>query len=154
MNSEKKIQLKTELLNECIRIQKGLVDTAKNAMINAQQTANDEKSTMEDKFESFREQMQIERDMYAKLYDEALTSLESLEKINVNRIQDAAAAGTIVVTPEQKYFVANSLGKVAVNGETYMAISPQSPIFRAFAGKKKGAYYEFREKKLEILDVY
>jgi transcription elongation GreA/GreB family factor len=154
MKTDKNIVIKTQLKEECIRLQKALAENAKSAMINAQETANDEKSTMEDKFESFREQMQIERDMYAKLYDEAMTTLENLEKINVNRIQDVAAAGTVVVTPEQKYFVSISLGKININGDTYMAISPQSPVFQAISGKKKGDHFTFRDKKLGILEVY
>jgi hypothetical protein len=154
MKTDKNIALKMQLKEECIRLQKALADNAKAAMTNAQETANDEKSAMEDKFESFREQMQIERDMYAKLYDEAMTTLENLEKINVNKIQDVAAAGSVVVTPEQKYFISISLGKVSLNGDTYMAISPQSPVFQAMSGKKKGGTFTFRDKKLEIVEVF
>jgi transcription elongation GreA/GreB family factor len=146
------IALKTKLHQECIRLQKALAENA--SMINAQQTANDEKSTMEDKFESFREQMQIERDMYAKLYDDAMSYIENLEKINVSKIQLVASAGTVVVTAEQKYFVAISLGKIIVDGVTYMAISPVSPVFQAMAGKKKGDSFAFRDKKQEILEVF
>jgi transcription elongation GreA/GreB family factor len=148
------IALKTKLHQECIRLQKALAENAKASMINAQQTANDEKSTMEDKFESFREQMQIERDMYAKLYDDAMSYIENLEKINVSKIQLVASAGTVVVTAEQKYFVAISLGKIIVDGVTYMAISPVSPVFQAMAGKKKGDSFAFRDKKQEILEVF
>jgi len=154
MKTDKNIALKIQLKEECVKLQKALAENAKSAMANAQETANDEKSTMEDKFESFREQMQIERDMYAKLYDEAMSTLENLEKINVNRIQDVAAAGTVIITPEQKYFVSISLGKIHINGDTYMAISPQSPVFQAMSGKKKGGNFTFRDKKLEITEVF
>lgn len=154
MTEKEKIRIKTGLLNECILIQQRLAETARQAMQNAQETANDEKSTMEDKFESFREQMQIERDMYARLYDEAMTILENLRKINVNRIQEAAATGALVITTEQKYFVSHSLGKIEFEGQTFMAISPLSPVFRAFAGKKKKDYYLFRDKKTEIIDIF
>jgi hypothetical protein len=154
MTEEQKINLKSRLLQECIRMQGTLADNAKNAMVNAQQVANDEKSTMEDKFESFREQMQIERDMYAKLYDEALTSLENLKKIDVDNIRKVVVTGTLVITSLQKYFVAGSLGKINLDGESYMAISPLSPIFQAMAGKKKGQHFMFRDQKAEILEVW
>jgi transcription elongation GreA/GreB family factor len=154
MTDEQKIQLKTKLLQECINMQVVLVQNAKNAMDNAQQVANDEKSTMEDKFESFREQMQIERDMYAKLYDAALNSLENLKKIDVDNIRKGVVTGTVVITSLQKYFVAGSLGKINLDRETYMAISPLSPIFQAMAGKKKGQHFIFRDQKVEILEVW
>src|SRR5687767_6895540 len=73
--------LKQRLLAECLRLQNSQIQTAKSAMDEAQQSANEHQGALEDKFESFREACQIQRDMFAKQLDEAITTLSVLKRI-------------------------------------------------------------------------
>ena len=68
----KKNDLKRQLLQECLRIQNEQISAAKTAMNEAQESANEHHGAMEDKFESFREACQIQRDMFARQLDEAM----------------------------------------------------------------------------------
>src|SRR5688500_15656234 len=117
--------LKARLLKACIEIQQKRVEVSRQAMLQAQESANGEKGMMGDKFESFREQMQIDRDMYARQFDESTQVLQVLQKIDPDKSANIPALGAIVFTDSQVFFVSASLGQVQVDEKTYMAISSQ-----------------------------
>ncbi|MDZ4838477.1 MAG: hypothetical protein SGJ04_00575 [Bacteroidota bacterium] len=147
------VELKNKLLQSCKAAQSKNVDTAKTAMLDAQESANDEKSSMGDKFESFREQMQIDRDMYADRYDKAMKVMATLDNIVVETDYTIPNAGAIVLTDRQAFFVSASLGQLIVDEGTYMAISTGSPIFQAMAGKKVGDKFQFRDTEYIIRSI-
>src|SRR4051812_37353397 len=98
------MSLKKLLLDECFKIQQQLVGNAKRAMELAQESANDEKGKMGDKFESFREQCQIDRDMFAKQLQEALGILDTLKKINIAKENEGILPGSVLITDVQNIF--------------------------------------------------
>lgn len=144
---------KKELLEECLRQQNKLAETAKNAMLQAQESANEQKGTMGDKFESFREQCQIDRDMYARQYEEALKVVNTLKKIDPEKTNEIPALGAVVITDSTHFFISASLGQIKIDNETFVAVSTSSPMFVAMAGKKKGEYFSFRDKKFVIKEI-
>jgi len=154
MKITNKTEVKIDLLNSSLAIQQKKVDTALAAMQQAQESANAEKGSAEDKFESFREQMQIDRDMYAKLYDEASEVLAIIRKIDANKINASAALGAVVLTDFQNLFISASLGQIKAGENTFVAVSLSSPIYLILAGKKKGDRFTFRDKEYKIQDVF
>jgi transcription elongation GreA/GreB family factor len=148
------LRTKKNLRIACLEVQQRLADTAKTAMQQAQESANGEKGTMEDRFESFREQCQINRDMYAKQWQELLSGLLVLQKMDVSRKNDAVTLGSVVVTDTQAFFISISIGEVKLKGKAYFAISTSSPLFKAMAGKRQGDRFPFRDKIHQIVDVY
>ena len=133
--------------------QQKLLDNSKSAMLQSQESANEEKGKMGDKFESFREQMQIDRDMHARQYDAALQGMAALKKIDPSKEQKLVSLGAVVITDFQKLFISASLGQISANGENYVAVSASTPIYTILAGKKKGDSFTFREKKYKVLEV-
>ena len=77
-----------------------------------------------------------------------------LQKVNLQHTHPEAEFGAVVVTEAQKLFVSISLGQIKVADDAYFAISPSAPIYKALAGKKIGETFEFRDKKLKVLDVF
>jgi hypothetical protein len=150
----KHLKTKKNLRTSCLEIQQRLADTSKAAMEQAQESANAEKGTMEDRFESFREQCQIERNMHAKQLQENLSGLLVLQKMDVNRECDAVMLGSVVITDSQCFFISISLGEVKIQGKTYYAISTSTPLFKAMSGKKQGDSFPFRDKVHQILEIY
>ncbi len=69
---ESKIAIKQAIMKQCLQKQSDLITTAREAMKEAQDTANEQDNAIEEKFESFKAQMQQDRDMYAKKLDEHL----------------------------------------------------------------------------------
>jgi hypothetical protein len=158
--SENKLVLKQRLLNECLKIQNAQIQTAKSAMDEAQESANEHQGAIEDKFESFREACQIQRDMFAKQLDEAITSLSILKRINAtkeNKIimqNKIIMLGSVIITNLQKFFISVSLGEITVDGEKYFAISAMSPLFKAMVDKKEGETFSFRDKHYIIESIF
>jgi transcription elongation GreA/GreB family factor len=148
------LDIKEKLWEECLRQQTDFVDNARKAMEEAQTSANESQGAMEDKFESFREACQIQRDMFAKQLDEAISKLSVLKRIVRTKINEDVSLGSIVKTDAQNYFISISLGEIAVDGEKYFAISAASPVFQVMAGKTKGDTFTFRDKQIKVLDVF
>ena len=150
----KKTELKRQLLQECLRIQNEQISAAKIAMDEAQESANEHHGAIEDKFESFREACQIQRDMFAKQLAEGLNILQILKRINVMKENPEIMLGSIVETDTQDFFVSASLGMINVNDKNYFAISAMSPLFKEMAGKAKGDTFALRDKKYKIKNIY
>ena len=129
------------------------IKAAKDAMDDAQESANEHQGAIEDKFESFREACQIQRDMYARQLDELITTMSVLKRINATKENKEVAFGAVVHTNLQNYFIGVSLGQIELNGETFFAISSMSPVFKAMAGKTEGETFEFRDQKYKIEHV-
>lgn len=142
------------MLQECTKILSAQVKAAKDAMNEAQESANEHQGAMEDKFESFRENCQIQRDMYARQLDDLITTQGLLRRINATKVNNEVSLGAVVYTELQNYFIGVSLGEIKLNGESYFAISGLSPLFKAMAGKTTGEEFTFRDKTYKILQVF
>ena len=153
-NDESQREIKKKLLSECLKTQKRLAETARTAMIQAQESAIEEEATQEEKFEGSKAQCQADRDMYARQYQEALEGFNFLNKIDVSRKYDSVMLGAVVITDVQNLFIAISIGELKIDNKPIFAISPLTPLFRAMTGKKKGETFSFRNKTFTILDLY
>ena len=154
MTTATQTEIKQQLLRECTRLQQDQVNNAKNAMDEAQESANEQQGSMEDKFESFREACQIQRDMFARQMAEFVNGLTILKRIVVTKAIKEPILGAVVITDSQKYFISLSLGEIKIGNESYFAISPVSPICKAMAGKKEGDTFLFRDKKHKIVSIF
>lgn len=148
------LELKKKLLSECLRLQRANAEEAKRAMDEAQESANEHQGAIEDKFESFRESCHIQRDMFAKQYDEAISGLHMLRRIVATKENAEVKLGSVVETTFQNYFISVSLGEITAEGKKYYAISTQSPLYQAIADKQKGDVFSFRGKEYKILNVF
>ena len=66
---------------------------------------------------------------------------------------DTVRQGAIVTFDGRHLIVAVSTTRFEVNGETYMGISPESPIYKAMDGLQAGDTFTFHGKEVEIEDV-
>ncbi|MHA6247992.1 hypothetical protein ACXYMU_08665 [Pontibacter sp. CAU 1760] len=148
------LETKKRLLQECTRILNEQIKAAKAAMDEAQQSANEHQGAMEDKFESFRENCQIQRDMYARQLDELIRTMSILRNINATKINKEVSMGAVVQTELQHYYIGVSMGEIKVDGESFFAISGMSPLFKVMMGKAIGEEFTFRDKTYLILNVF
>ena len=134
---------KAALLTECRRRQQEKADAARHAMNEAQASANEASGAMEDKFESFRENCQIQRDLFARQLDDALTGLAVLQRVAALPPAPAIVAGlgALVETDRGgRFFLCVSLGPVPdpAGGAPWLAVSTSSPIGQALVGRHVG----------------
>lgn len=126
-------------------------------MEDVQASANEHNGAMEDKFESFRENCQIQRDLFARQLDEALAGLAILHRIEAEPVVTTTVGlGSLVQTDRGgRFFVAISLGAVAdpAGEAAWLAVSLHSPIGQAMMGKRQGESFTFRndQHRIEVL---
>lgn len=144
---------KKKILEHCLQRQEEQISSIKDAMDGALESALSERSGSEDSQDSFREQMQHERTMYAKKLSESTEVLATLQRINPSASFQQAGQGSLVLTDKQLFLIAGSLGKISVDGNDVFVISNQSPIYDVMSGKRKGESFDFRGQKFQIMDV-
>ena len=69
-------------------------------------------------------------------------------------LTDEVGPGAVVSFSDRSFVVCVSTSRFDVEGETYMGISTQSPIYRAMIGLGAGDIFRFNGRDLEIQDVF
>ena len=148
-----------------IRIKEGLYNECKNALNLRlkvlQKTISDietnlqseTKSSAGDKHETGRAMLQLEREKAGQQLAEIQKQFELLNKINTDSRQKQIALGSVVFTIQANYFLAISTGEIEVDGQSFFAISPATPIGRLLLSKTKGDTIQFNNRKFQVLKV-
>lgn len=152
---------RTKVVQACIDHQKHIANTAKMEMDSAQQQSNDYGANV-DRYDSFRTKMMRNRDMYARQYANANTSLRYLQEMLRMSPMDKVAHGAVVVTDKQRFFLSIGAGKFMVPfhqmpdepQEVFFAISAQVPIYKLLLDKQTGDSIVFNGIKQTIVDVF
>src|SRR5476651_955126 len=131
--------LKEALYNQCLDYVQKRMDAAEQGIKEAQQASKDDtKSSAGDKYETGRAMMQQETDRNMSQLNEANKLKVALNTISTIGLSVIAEAGSIVITDNGNFYIAISTGTLVVNGNTYFAISPASPIGLKLKGQKAG----------------
>jgi transcription elongation GreA/GreB family factor len=146
--------LKEQLWMQCQKIVEHRLATAQQAMDAAQESANQEgKSSAGDKYETGRAMAQLERDKAAMQVEENKRMLTVLNQIGQSTSTDRVTLGSVVVTDHNKFYVSISAGKLEIGGESYVAISTQSPIGQLLLYKRTGEFFSFNNQTQNIISV-
>ena len=146
--------IKQELYNQCIAYVQSRMDAAEQAFKAAEQASNDDtKSSAGDKYETGRAMMQQEKDRNTIQVNEANKLMVALTAISTKGISDKVESGSLVTTDSNQFYIAISAGSLVVEGKTYFAVSPASPIVMKMLGKKAGDSFEVNGKIYNILEV-
>jgi hypothetical protein len=143
---------KKGLLEHCIDLKKANAENISAAMQDAQQSAN-EYGSPKDRYDSFRTQMLAKRDMFAQQLQTVQSELLLLQRIDATKQMNVVGFGALVFLNDQIIFVAVGLGKVEFKEQSCFVVSLHVPLCQAMNGLKKGDSFEFRGKKMEILDI-
>lgn len=148
-----KLEFKKKLIDICLEYQKKSADNLSSVMTEAQQSANDY-GQPKDRYDSYRTQLLRKRDMFGAQLEKVFEDIKVLEKIDITRKNETVSFGSVVITDAQKLFVSVGIGKIAVDGELFYAISTFVPFYKAMEGLKKGDEFNFRDRKIKILDLF
>ena len=148
-----KLKLKKALLEECLARHKANADSYISAMAEAQQSAN-EYGNPEDWFDTYKSDLLNKRDMLSQQLSKVLDEIKVLKRIDLSKEITKVSFGSVVLTQDQKMFISIGLGKIILNKDIYFAISPSVPIYASMRDCKKGDFFDFRGKKIKILDVF
>jgi len=148
--------LRQKIFNACLDYVNTRIDTAKQAMANAQESANaEEKSSAGDKYETGRAMMQIERDKGAQQLNEAQKLKQLLDQINNTEVrQSVVSLGSLVITSSAPHFyVAISAGRILIDQVEYIALAPQSPIGKSLLNLKVGDTFDYNKNTCTIVKI-
>jgi transcription elongation GreA/GreB family factor len=144
--------VKTCLLDVCIKNQQLMMKTARQAMRDMQESALEGRSN-EDLTDAFAAQCQNEHSMYASRLHEANGILTILERAKNVKKSSRVGFGSLVITDQQNFFVAASIGAFKLDEHDFFIISAQTPVFKAMEGREAGERFEFRGRSYKILEV-
>jgi len=137
-----------------MELKKETEDNLLQAINEAEQSAN-EYGQPKDRYDSYRAQLSTKREMLTQQLLKVQEEIALLDRIDLSRECDSAGFGAVVITSMQKVFISIGIGKVKLDdGSEFYAISAAVPFSKAIRDKKKGEFFDFNGKKLEILEIF
>ena len=145
---------KHQILEVCRCLLGEQLTRIENAMRLAQEEANREtKSSAGDKYETGRSMMQLEKEKYALQHQKIEHLHKTLRSIPIDT-HEQAQFGSVVCTDIGWFYLSQGLGEIQIEDKTIRCISMQTPIAMVLEGCEEGDILRFREKEIEVLDVY
>lgn len=146
------VSIKAALHALCITYANKCIRHAQQAMEDARQSANQEiKSSAGDKHETGRALLQLEQEKNSRQLAEAEDMKGKLLKIDPTVVSDTISLGSLVITSSGNFYISIAAGKLEMEGISYFAISPASPLAAKLLGLKSnetttlsGRVYEIR----------
>ncbi len=114
---------------------------------------NETKSSVGDKYETGRAMMQQELFRKQEQLQQALELKMQLTSLDPTSIHTTIQLGSLVKTTQGQYYISVGVGKIILGGNSYFAISTQSPLGKLLIGKQQREEVEFRGKKIGIEEV-
>lgn len=146
--------IKQQLYRLCQEYLEKRMKAAQEAIQAAQQSANSEtKSSSGDKYETGRAMMQLEVEKNTVQLAESQKLRHALDQVRIDSTSSTVQAGSLVVTDKEVFFIAISLGKVTLGGETYLVISPASPLGQKLMGLARGDTTGFKDQAYVIREI-
>jgi hypothetical protein len=146
--------LKKELHQLCVNYVRKIMDAAELAIADAHKASTDDtKSSAGDKYETGREMAQQETNRNMAQLNEANKLLVALNRIGTTGVSIHAEPGSVIATNNGNFYLAISAGSLMLNGKTYFAVSPASPVGNMLSGKKAGDEFALNGKHYKIDSV-
>jgi len=121
--------VKAIVFNKCMQLAHDKIALLEKILDELKESGmNETKSTAGDKHETALAMIQIEQENKRRQLKEALAQYERLKRIDISTKPLSVGIGSLVKINKAWFFISQPLGKITVDNETVMAISPQSPL--------------------------
>jgi len=155
LTTAEKILFKNRLKQFCQHTIEQRIAAAKEAVKNAQDSANsEEKSSAGDKYETGRAMGHLQKDMFVRQMSEHIKEMSDLLAVNTSIIYNYATAGAFIETAQSSFFIAAGLGKQIIDENQILFLSPHAPLATVLQNKKSGDGFIFNRGNLVIKDVF
>ena len=143
----------------CLDFIDNRIKSIREAMSETKASADQEtKSSAGDKYETGLSMMQLDMEKQAEQLNEAIRTRTALEQVKLldemNGNSTAIRPGHAVETNNGNFYIAISAGQLKVNGQTYFAVSPATPIGSKLMGLKAGDSFSFNNKTYTVARVH
>ncbi|MEJ7821902.1 MAG: hypothetical protein WKF85_06250 [Chitinophagaceae bacterium] len=134
----------TQVVNDKLRLlQQVLADLKESG-------SNETKSTAGDKHETALAMLQIEQANVGAQLQDVLEKKAALEKIDPALLSSKIVNGSLVKTDKGYLFISMALGKATIDGNSVIALSPQSPLGQKLLGLSTGDVAAINNNKYVI----
>tara|TARA_R110002033_G_scaffold26885_2_gene61545 strand:+ start:155 stop:610 length:456 start_codon:yes stop_codon:yes gene_type:complete len=137
---------KSFIENRLVRINNN-IDSLQEAL------TSETKSSAGDKHETGRAMIQLEREKLGIQLAEAQLLQELFKKIPLQTSFSKVGLGSVVLTDQQNYYMGISAGELKIDGVSYFAIAPNTPIGKLLLGKVVGDVVDFNSRKMVIQQI-
>ncbi|NBP04919.1 MAG: hypothetical protein EBV15_01680 [Bacteroidetes bacterium] len=145
---------KTQIHEYCLQELTNRLQNAREAMAALHESvAADTKSSMGDKYETAREMAQQELEKISRQMGMLQQSLGIFNRIQSSLKLTVIGLGALIETDKGFFYMAAPLGKIVIQNQEIMVISPQSPAGKVMLGKKVGNSFELNGTVFQILSV-
>ena len=149
-----RIRLKQKLFDLCCESVEQRISTIESSLLEVRESRNNEtKSSAGDKYETGRAMLQIEEDNYKKQLHQAFLLRNQLRQIDPTKQKKKAEPGSLVLTNQGMYFISAGLGKVTLADQTFLCISPASPMGQKLIGREKGFQFKFNGTAIRVTEI-
>ena len=146
--------IKTQLLQLCNQSLDTRLQNVLAVIEDIKQSLQSEtKSSAGDKHETGRAMLQLEREKAGHQLAEIEKTKQILSKINTESTSKKIGLGSVIFTTNSNYFISISDGELKVEGDTFYAISANTPIGQLLLGKSVGDEVVFRNLSFKITKI-
>ncbi len=114
---------------------------------------NETKSTAGDKHETALAMLQIEQENTRIKFAEASKQKKEIENININILSKKIIKGSLIKTDKGFLFLCIALGKIIIDEQKVIALSPQSPLGIKLIGLQIYDIVEINNTKYHIQEI-
>ena len=148
-------EIKARLYHLCEKYVDERIETSRLAIEAAQESANEEgKSSVGDKYETGRAMAQLEIEKNTYQLAEALKLKQTLSQIRIDDTPKSIQPGSLVVTDRAILFIAVSIGKLSLDGITYLVTGPAAPLAQKLMGSTVGASHVFNGESYTVKELH
>ncbi len=138
--------LKQKIHNQYLTLINEKINLVQNVLAELKEIgSNETKSTAGDKHETALAMLQIEQANKRTQLAEMVEQKNALQKINPTIIANTVLSGSLIKTNRGYFYICTSLGKINVDTNIVMAISPQSPLAKKLIGLTIGQNLEIND---------
>lgn len=155
MTTDKILNIKKLLHSACMHVLTERISRIQNTIKEAQKAANEEtKSSSGDKYETTRAMMHLEIEKNSIQLQEAIKQQQILSQIRTDLISNKIENGSLVVSNQETFYLAVSIGKIVIEDQPYMCISSASPIGQLLIKQNAGHEFTYQGRIFQIKEVY
>jgi len=124
-------------------IRQKLTDLSNTAQSHQEALSQASKSSAGDKHETSRAMIHLEQEKLAGQLNTYKKQLSFLDSLQTNKPKYLIENGTYVQTDKNRFFICIAHGKLILNNQVILAISPRAPIAQEMIGKKVNDQFSF-----------
>lgn len=148
------VNLKQQIHTQYLQILQDKIDVFQDMISGlTEDSLNDAKGSAGDKHETGLSMMHLEQEKLSAKLREVMEQKAILEKLDCEQVHIKVALGSLVTTNKLTVYVSCALPKIAIDGQNYFGISPQSPLGEKIIGQTVNHSFELNGVSYEIIGI-